>query len=88
MIKAVAASRGWKHDSHASLYRVIGRLVRETGDDGIRSRFSTANALHQNFYENWGDTDYVAGGLVEVRGLLDRLEPLVEHQESHPDPTP
>ncbi len=87
MIKAVASSRGWKHDSHASLYGVIDRLVKETGDDGIRSRFSTANALHQNFYENWGGTDYVAGGLAEVRGLLDRLEPLLDHQGTEPVPT-
>ena len=87
MIKAVASSRGWKHDNHAALYRVIGRLVKETGDDGIRSRFSTANALHQNFYENWGDTDYVAGDLADVRELLDRLEPLLDHQGTHPLPT-
>lgn len=87
MIKAVATSRGWQHDSHASLYRVVSRLVRETGDDGIRSRFSTANGLHQNFYENWGDADYVAGGLRDVRDLLDRLEPLLDHQETQPLPT-
>ena len=87
MIKAVASSRGWKHDSHASLYRVIDRLVKETGDDGIRNRFGVANGLHQNFYENWGDAAYVAGGLADVRELLDRLEPLLDHQESHPLPT-
>ena len=34
--------------------RVINRLVKETGDDGIRRRFGVANGLHQNFYENWG----------------------------------
>ena len=78
MIKAVASSRGWKHDSHAALYRVIGRLVKETGDDDIRNRFGIANGLHQNFYENWGDADYVAGGLADVRELLNRLEPLLE----------
>ena len=87
MIKAVAASRGWKHDSHASLYRVIDRLVRETGDDDIRKRFSTANALHQNFYENWGSADYVAGGLADVRTLLDKLEQLLDHQGIHHLPT-
>ncbi|MCY4622834.1 MAG: PaREP1 family protein [bacterium] len=87
MIKAVASSRGWKHDSHASLYRVIDRLVKETGDDGIRSRFGVANGLHQNFYENWAGADYVAGGLADVRGLLDRLEPLLNHQGSDPAPT-
>ena len=86
MIKAVASSRGWQHNSHASLYRVIGRLVKETGDDAIHLRFATANALHQNFYENWGDADYVASGLRDVRTLLNRLEPLLDHGEAHPLP--
>ena len=87
MIKAVASSRGWQHNTHASLYRVIGRLARETGDKGIHRRFATANALHQNFYENWGDPDYVAEGLAAVRELLDRLEPLLGHQGVHPEPS-
>ena len=78
MIKAIAASRGWKHNSHAALYRVIDRLVKETGDDNIHLRFGMANALHQNFYENWGSSDYVAQGLADVQDLLDRLEPLLE----------
>ena len=80
MIKAVAAGRGWKHNNHAALYAVVNRLVNETGDDRIRNRFGIANGLHQNFYENWGSTEYVAGGLADVRDLLDRLEPLVERQ--------
>ena len=83
MIKAIASHRGWKHNSHAALYRVIGRLVNETGDDSIRGLFSTANALHQNFYENWGDADYVAGGLADVRRLLDKLETVLEPRAHH-----
>ncbi|MDE0369428.1 MAG: PaREP1 family protein [bacterium] len=86
MIKAVASSRGWQHNTHASLYRVIGRLVKETGDDRIRNRFGIANGLHQNFYENWGDADYVAGGLADVQELLDQLEPLLDHGEADPLP--
>ena len=82
MIKAIASHRGWKHNSHAALYRVIDRLVNETGDKGIHRRFGVANALHQNFYENWGSADYVARGLSDVRELLSRLEPLLDH-----DPT-
>jgi len=85
MIKAIASNRGWKHDSHAALYRVIDRLVKETGDDGIRNRFGIANGLHQNFYENWGSTDYVAGGLADIKELLDKLEPILE-QERVPPP--
>lgn len=87
MIKAIASSRGWKHDSHASLYRVIDRLVKETGDHSIRNRFSVAGGLHQNFYENWGSADHVAGGLSDVRDLLDRLERLLDHPGTHPEPT-
>ena len=78
MIKAVASRRGWQHDTHASLYRVIDQLVEETGDDGIRRQFTVANALHFNSCENWGDPDYVAGGLTDVGKLLDRLEPLLD----------
>ncbi|MDE0375412.1 MAG: PaREP1 family protein [bacterium] len=78
MIKAVAADRNWDHNTHASLHRVIARLATETGDDSIRSWFRSANALHQNLYENWGDADYVAGGLTDVGKLLDRLEPLLD----------
>ena len=78
MIKAIASHRGWKHDSHAALHRVIDRLVKETGDRTIYRRFGTANALHQNFHENWGEADYVAGGLGDVEELLDKLERLLD----------
>ena len=81
IIKAIASSRGWNHNNHASLYRVIARLVAETDDDQIHVGFTIANALHQNFYENWGEADYVARGLVHVRDLLLRLEPLLSKQE-------
>ncbi len=78
MIKAIAQERNWEHDSHASLYRTIDRLVKETGDDNIHNRFGVANGLHQNFHENWGSSDYVASGLADIRMLLIKLEPLLE----------
>ena len=76
MVKAVAERRGWAHQSHAALYRVVRRLVNETGDEDIRRWFQIANALHTNFYENWDDAENVAGGLDDVERLLDKLEPL------------
>ena len=78
MIKGVASSRGWQHDTHASLYRVIDRLVEETGNSRFYRRFAVANALHFNSCENWGTVDYVAGGLDDVSKLLDKLEPLLD----------
>ncbi len=60
-------------------YRVIDRLVNETGDNSIRVGFGMANALHQNLYENWGNSNYVAGGLGDVGELLDKLERLLDY---------
>ena len=76
MVKAVAERRGWAHQSHAALYRVVSRLVAETGDGDIRNLFYIASALHTNFYENWDTAENVAGALDEIRRLLDKLEPL------------
>ena len=77
MVKAVAASRGWRHDNHAALFAVVDRLVNETGNDGLTRRFHVANSLHQNFYENWQSAEMVARGLDDMRGLIDELEPLL-----------
>ena len=77
MAKAVAEARGWRHQTHAALFRAVNRIVQETGDEVIGDRFRSAGGLHQNFYENWWEHEYVAGGLKEVRDLLDRLEPLL-----------
>ena len=77
MVKAVAEDRGWRHQTHAALYDIVERVVRETSDKVIGDRFRSANGLHQNFYENWAGEDSVADGLDEVRDLLDRLEPLL-----------
>ena len=76
MVKAVAERRGWAHQSHAALYRVVSRLVAETGDDDIRNLFKVASSLHTNFYENWDTAESVAGDLNDVERLLDKLEPL------------
>ena len=76
MVKSVAEQRGWAHQSHAALYRVVSRLVSETGDDDIRRLFKVASALHANFYENWDTAQSVAGDLDDVERFLDKLEPL------------
>ena len=78
MVKAIAELRGWHHASHGGLYAAVDRLVRETGDEDIRRRFSTAGQLHVNFYENWVSAEYVRAGLEDVRRLLATLQPLLE----------
>ena len=78
MLKAIAQQRGWEHQSHAAIYKVINKIVAETGQDQIRTWCAVADALHRNFYENLAPPEYVAGGLEDVRKLIDRLEPLLE----------
>ncbi|MCY3651628.1 MAG: hypothetical protein OXG89_01165 [bacterium] len=78
MLKAVAEQRGWEHKSHAALFKVVNKTVAATGDLNIHSRFAIANALHQNFYENLAESEYVLNGLQEIRWLIDRLEVLLE----------
>ncbi len=58
-VKAVAEGRGWEHKTHASLFSVVSRLARETGNRELNSLFVTASGLHINFYENWLTADMV-----------------------------
>lgn len=78
IVKAVASRRGWEHHSHASLFGVVDRIEQETGDPTLQSLFAFANALHQNFYENFAGVRFVAEGLRGVADFVDRLDPLVE----------
>ncbi len=78
MVKAVAEERGWPHDSHRLLYRIVRNLVNETGDSQLSNLFRTASDLHINFYENWLPPEDVQLALQEVQQLLTKLEPLLE----------
>ena len=74
MVTAVAESRGWPHDTHTALFRVIDGLVEETDDNLIYNYFLVANSLHQNFYENQMASPNVVRGLERVARLLGRLD--------------
>ena len=76
MVKAVAEARGWRHQDHRSLYEVVNRLVKETGDDSLSTAFGLAGALHTNFYEGWLPRETVELCLTQVAELVDKLEAL------------
>ena len=77
MVKAVGEERDWAHRGHAQLFRIVERLVNETGDADISNLFQVASGLHQNFYENWDTAQNVARALDEVERFLDKLEPML-----------
>ena len=77
LVKALGEERGWAHNGHAQLFRIVERLVNETGDAEISNLFQVAGSLHQNFYENWDTAQNVGRALDEVARFLDKLEPML-----------
>ena len=77
IVKAVAEQRGWSHQSHAALYRVIDQLVMQTDDESISNLFHVASALHQNFYENWDSPENVRRALKAVRLFVEKVSALL-----------
>ena len=75
-VKAVCESRGWRHRSHASLFRAIETVATETSDPEFHDLFDTANTLHINFYEDWMSANVVKQRLPRIRRLIDKLEEL------------
>ena len=77
MVKAVAEQRGVYHRTHRSLYEIMARILRETGNDDLRKEFASANELHHNFYENWFDRENVEVRLNDVELFVAKLESLL-----------
>lgn len=77
MVKAVAESRGWRHDQHRLLLIAVNDLVKEQGDMEIMWQFAAGRALHENFYEDYMDANWVTRALSQVAQLVDKLEALL-----------
>ena len=75
-VKAVAEARGWDHSGHRQLHTIVRRLVRETGDRGLRAGFSAANTLHINFYDGFLEAEDVSAYLEDVERFVEQLRPL------------
>ena len=75
-MKAIAEERGWRHDTHARLFGIADRLVRETGRAEIVELFHTASEVHKNFYEGAMPKEEIADALADIRTLLEILSDL------------
>jgi hypothetical protein len=73
MVKAVAAREGRVLGSHAALWEYVDELAERLGDVELRRLWRTANALHQNFYENWMPPREVELSVRDVKTLLEKL---------------
>ena len=77
MIKAVAEERGWRHNSHADLFRAVDRLANELDDRQLRRLLRSAGTLHRNFYEGRLPAESVAEGLDAVQDFARRLSDVI-----------
>ena len=55
-VKSVASDWGWQNRTHRDVNRNACELIALTDDPKLNAvRLGAANALHQNFYEDWFD---------------------------------
>ena len=81
-VKAIAEQRGWPHQSHRDLHRVVSTLAQETGRPEVIDRFNLASSLHTNFYEDWLTPEEVMRLAASVRELLNDFVRLAEPQSA------
>ena len=73
-LKSIAEQRGWNHNKHGLLYDISGQVADELALPHLRARFRSANAIHQNYYEDWMAVDEVRDGIEDAKTYLRELE--------------
>ncbi len=73
-VKAIAEQRGLAHKTHARLFIAVDHIAEDTECPELRTLFSHASSLHQNFYENWQTDKFVQDGINQVRQLVEKLQ--------------
>ena len=73
-LKSIAERRGWNHNRHGLLYDISGQMADELGRPELRRLFRSANAMHQNYYEDWMAADEVRDGIDDAKAYLRELE--------------
>ncbi len=77
-VKALATSEGRLLRTHRRLWTYVDRLASRLGEPELRRLFSSANTLHQNFYENMLPPETVKQFALDCEKLISRLKPLIK----------
>ena len=77
-VKAVAEQRGWRHDSHALLFRAVRTMAATSGNPRIISRFQSASDLHTNFYEAQLRLEALNENAEEVSEFINEIATLLD----------
>ncbi len=73
ILKASVAREGRELRSHAELWESTDELAEKLGDKELRHLWRAANALRQNFYENWMPAREVELSVRDVKAFVERL---------------
>ena len=73
-LKSIAEQRDWRHNSHSLLFDISSQVADEQEQPEHRNMFMEANAMHQNFYENWMPEEMAEQGVGRVKAYLAELE--------------
>lgn len=73
IVKAVAAREGGEPRGRAELWRFVDELAKRLNDIELRRLWRTADALHQNFYENLMPPDGVKYAIEDVKEFIEKL---------------
>ncbi len=73
-LKAIAAQRGWNHQSHSLLSDLSNQVAEELGRPNLQDLVAFANTMHQNLYENWMPVQTVEYGVGRVKTYLAELD--------------
>ena len=74
-LKAVCASRGWRHSKYAQRYRAALSLAEESGYQNIAGAFDAAKTCHGNFYNDWLEVAELNRHRDRIRGMIESLLP-------------
>ena len=86
-VKAVAAARYWRSDSHNRRRNIVDLLAAEYALPDLTVMQAFADQLHDNYYEDWMYEPAVRDRLARVTGLLATFMELLE-REPNPDFAP
>ena len=75
--KAIASQRNKTIKTHEGIKFFLAQIARELKDESINNTILIADALHQNFYEDWLTPDTVIQDAKIVEKLIKKLKPLV-----------
>ena len=81
-VKAVAKQRGWRHDSHALLFRSVRTIAATSGNSRIVAQFQSASDLHINFYEAELDFERLLRNADDVSEFPDAMSRLLDSHAS------